>query len=54
VVKSFENASNISIKFKYLPRRDGDLDAFWADSSKAFEKMSWQVQTNINNICDDT
>ena len=54
LIKSFEETSGVTIKFKYLPRREGDLAAFWADSSKAFEKMSWQPQRNIKNICEDT
>ena len=37
LIKSFEDTSGVTIKFKYLPRREGDLAAFWADPSKAFE-----------------
>ena len=54
LVSKFEEISGIPIKFKYLPRREGDLAAFWADSSKAFEKMSWQPERNIKKICEDT
>ena len=54
LVSKFEEISGVTIKFKYLPRREGDLAAFWADSSKAFEKMSWKTQRNIKNICEDT
>jgi UDP-glucose 4-epimerase len=54
LLKEFEETSGVTIKFKYLPRREGDLAAFWADSSKAFKKMSWQPERNIKNICEDT
>ena len=54
LLKEFEETSGVPIKFKYLPRREGDLAAFWADSSKAFEKMSWQPERNVKNICEDT
>jgi len=54
LIKSFEETSGVTIKFKYSPRRDGDLAAFWADSSKAFVKMDWQAERNIRNICEDT
>ena len=54
LIKSFEDTSGVSIKFKYSPRRDGDLAAFWADSSKAFETMSWKPERNIKKICEDT
>ncbi|MDB9918986.1 UDP-glucose 4-epimerase GalE [Amylibacter sp.] len=54
LVSKFEITSGVTIKFKYSPRRDGDLAAFWADSSKAFEMMSWKKERNINKICEDT
>jgi len=54
LVCKFEAISGVPIKFKYLPRREGDLAAFWADSSKAFEAMSWKTERNIKNICEDT
>ena len=54
LVSKFEEISGIPIKFKYLLRRDGDLAAFWADSSKAFETMSWKTERNLKNICEDT
>ena len=54
LIKSFEDTSGVTIKFKYLPRREGDLPAFWADTSKALKKISWQSERNIKNICEDT
>ncbi len=54
LVNKFEEISGVPIKFKYLPRRDGDLAAFWADSSKAFEIMGWKIERNIEQICEDT
>ena len=54
LVSKFEEISGIPIKSKYLPRREGDLAAFWADSSMAFEKISWKPERNIKNICEDT
>jgi len=54
LLSKFEEISGVAIKFEYLPRREGDLAAFWADSSKAFEKMSWKPKRNIKNICEDT
>ena len=54
LIKRFEETSGVPIKFKYLPRRDGDLAAFWANSSKASEKMSWKPERNIKKICEDT
>jgi len=54
LVSKFEEISGVTIKLKYLPRRDGDLAAFWANSSKLSEKMSWKTERNIKKICEDT
>ena len=54
LIKSFEDVYGRAIKFKYQPRRDGDLAAFWANSSKVFEKLSWQPERNTMKICEDT
>ena len=54
LLKKFEETSAVVIKYKYLPRRNGDLAAFWADSSKAFEKMDWKPERSIKKICEDT
>ena len=54
LMSKFEEISGVPIKSKYLPRREGDLAAFWADSSKAIELMSWKTERNIKNICEDT
>ena len=54
LVKSFEDVYGRAIKFKYQPRREGDLAAFWANSSKGLEKLNWQPERNIMKICEDT
>jgi UDP-glucose 4-epimerase len=54
LIKSFELASGITIRFKYLPRRDGDIAASFANTSKAFKKMSWQSEKSVKDICEDT
>ena len=54
LVNKFEEISGVPIKYKYLPRRSGDLDAFWADTSKLLVKMDWQAERSLKNICEDT
>jgi UDP-glucose 4-epimerase len=54
LVSKYKEISGVPIKFKYSPRRNGDLAAFSADSSKAFEMMSWKPERNIKKICEDT
>ena len=44
LVRKYEEISGVPIKFKYLPRREGDLAAFWANSSKASEKNELETR----------
>jgi UDP-glucose 4-epimerase len=54
LVKSFELVSGISVKYELSPRRDGDLPAFWANTTLAFEKLAWKPQFTIIQMCEDT
>ena len=54
LIKKFQETSGVTIKFEYLPRRDGDLAASWTDPSKALKKMDWRPERNIQKICEDT
>ena len=54
LVKSFEDISEINIKFKIVDCRDGDLPAFWADASHAFKLIGWRASLNLDRICLDT
>jgi UDP-glucose 4-epimerase len=54
LIDSFQRASGISIKHQLFPRRDGDLPAFWANASRAFEKLAWKPQFTIDQMCEDT
>jgi len=54
LIKSFECASGVSIRYKLSPRREGDLPAFWSDASLAFEKLAWKPQLTIDHVCKDT
>jgi UDP-glucose 4-epimerase len=54
LINFFEYVSVVEIKLKYLPWRNGDLAVFWANSLKAFEKMSWEPKRDIKQVCEDT
>ena len=44
----------LSINYKFCARRDGDLPAFWADASLAYEKLGWKPKYKIDEMCSDT
>jgi UDP-glucose 4-epimerase len=54
LIKSFEAVSGVKIDFKYFSRRDGDLDVFWAETSRAMKLIDWHPELLIHRICEDT
>ena len=54
MVKAFEKASGRAVPYQILPRRDGDLAAFWADASLADQELDWRVSRGIDDMMRDT
>lgn len=54
VVKAFEKASGIKIKYRIAPRRAGDVACCYADATKAKEVLGWQAQYDIDDMCADS
>ena len=54
LIDNFQRSSGVSIKYRLSSRRDGDLPAFWANPSLAFEKLAWKPQLTIDQMCEDT
>ena len=54
MVKAFEKANNIEIPYVIAPRRPGDIDICYADSSKAAEALGWKAEKTLEDMCKDT
>ncbi|WON77756.1 UDP-glucose 4-epimerase GalE [Serratia sp. UGAL515B_01] len=54
MIQAFEKASGVTIPYQILPRRDGDLPAFWADAGLAKMELGWEVSRGINTMMRDT
>ena len=53
MVSAFEQASNRSIPIKLMGRRDGDIAACWADTTKAAEELGWQASKGLDDMAAD-
>ena len=53
LVRAFENASGLSLPQEITGRRDGDLPAFWADSTAASIKLNWNAAYGIEEAVRD-
>lgn len=54
LVNSFIAVTGQDVKYEFVPRRDGDLPEFYADSTKAEKELSWKTEKTINQMCTDT
>ena len=54
IVKAFEKANDIKIKYEIAPRRAGDIAICYADPTKAKEELGWQATKNLEQMCKDS
>lgn len=54
VVHAFERASGVTIPYIIAPRRDGDIDASYANPAKANALLGWRAQNTIDDMCRDS
>ena len=50
MVKAFENATGIAIKYTIAPRREGDVEAVYADTTKANEVLGWKAELGLESM----
>ena len=43
VVQTFEKVNNLKLNWKYADRREGDIEAVWADTTYANEELGWKA-----------
>lgn len=53
LIQTFEKVNGIKIPYVICPRRPGDIDACYADSSKAKELLGWSATLGIEDMCKD-
>lgn len=54
MVKAFETANDIKIPFEITSRREGDIDACYADCSKANKELNWYAKKTLVDACHDS
>ena len=54
LVKNFQEATGIEIPYEIKPRRAGDIDACYADASKAERELGWKAENGIKEMCEDS
>ncbi len=54
VVKAFEKANGVPVKYSIKPRRPGDIATCYCDPTKAKNELGWEAQYGIEEMCRDS
>jgi UDP-glucose 4-epimerase len=54
IIKAFEKANKITIPYKIVERRKGDIDVCYADTSLAFKKLGFKAEKTLEEACHDS
>lgn len=54
IVEAFEKASNQSIPYRFVERRQGDIAVCFANTDKAKHELHWQAKRGIQTMCEDS
>lgn len=54
IIKNFEKATGVKIKYEITPRRPGDIAECYADPTKAYEVLHWKAEKSLEDMCKDS
>ncbi len=54
VVQAYARASGREVPYQIVPRRPGDLPAYYADPSLAQQLLGWRAQHDLQRMCEDS
>lgn len=54
MVKAFEKANDITVPYKIVERRAGDIAACYSDPKKAKEELGFEAQKTLEDMCRDS
>ena len=53
LVNTFSKVNNVPVNYEIVDRRPGDIDACFADASKAFNEIGFKATKTIDDMCKD-
>lgn len=54
VVETFEKVTGQKLNWRFAPRRPGDVEQVWADTSKAEQLLGWKTELSLEQALADT
>ena len=53
IVKAYEKATGLTVNYKIVDRRPGDIATCYADPEKAYRELGWRAENGIEEMCVD-
>ena len=50
VIQAFEKVNNLDLAYKIGPRRGGDIEQIWADTTKVNNVLGWEASYDIDDM----
>ena len=50
VIHAFEKVSHKNLHYKFISRREGDIEQIWADTILANQKLGWKAHLSIEDM----
>lgn len=54
LVKAFEEANGVSVPYKIVEPRAGDVAYSYANAQKAYDILGWKAERDVRKMCEDT
>ncbi|HFI0725311.1 TPA: UDP-glucose 4-epimerase GalE [Streptococcus suis] len=54
LVQAFEKVNGVSVPYKIVDRRPGDVATCYANADKALAELNWKTEKTIEDMCRDT
>ena len=52
LVKAYEKANGLRVKYKIVGRRAGDVDKLYCKPDKANKELGWKAVLDVENMCE--
>ena len=53
IVKAYEKATGLTVNYKVVDRRPGDIATCYANPEKAYNELGWRAENGIEEMCAD-
>ncbi len=54
MVNAYNKCCGNKVKYKFAPRRAGDVDECYASPNKAYEELGWKATRTLDQMCEST